>query len=93
MPKLDGIGATRIIMETCPAPIVVASASTLQGEQQLTFDAIKNGALAVVNKPPAFGSPEYDRVAGQLVRTLRLMSEVKVVRTSSRSSARPARRA
>ena len=89
MPKLDGIGATRIIMETCPAPIVVASASALQGEQQLTFDAIKNGALAVVNKPPAFGSPEYDRIAGQLVRTLRLMSEVKVVRRwRARSSAR-----
>jgi len=80
MPKLDGIGATRIIMEKWPTPIVIASASIVPGEVTLTFDAIKNGALAVVNKPPAFGSPAYDRVAGELVRTLRLMSEVQVVR-------------
>lgn len=80
MPKLDGIGATRIIMEKWPTPIVIASASIVPGEVTLTFDAVKNGALAVVNKPPAFGSPTYDRVAGELVRTLRLMSEVQVVR-------------
>jgi two-component system chemotaxis response regulator CheB len=80
MPKLDGIGATRIIMETTPTPIVIASASPVSGEATLTFDAIKNGALAVVNKPPAFGSPDFERVAGELVRTLRLMSEVQVVR-------------
>jgi two-component system chemotaxis response regulator CheB len=80
MPKLDGIGATRIIMERCPAPIVITSASPVTSEQQLTFDAIKNGALAVVSKPPSFGSPDFERMAGQLVRTLRLMSEVKVVR-------------
>jgi two-component system chemotaxis response regulator CheB len=80
MPKLDGIGATRIIMETCPTPIVIASASTAPSEIGFAFDAVKNGALAVVNKPPEFGSPTYDRVAGELIRTLRLMSEVKVVR-------------
>lgn len=87
MPKLDGIGATRIIMETCPTPIVIASASIAGGEAGLAFDAVKNGALAVVNKPPAFGSPAFDRVAGELVRTLRLMSEVPVVRRwASRAS-------
>lgn len=80
MPKLDGVGATRIIMETVPAPIVLMTASPAESEQEFTFDAIKNGALAVVSKPPAFGTPDFDRVAGQLVRTVRLMSEVKVVR-------------
>jgi two-component system, chemotaxis family, protein-glutamate methylesterase/glutaminase len=78
MPKLDGVGATRQIMETIPTPIVLMTASPVESE--FTFDAIKNGALAVVSKPPAFGSPTFDRVAGQLVRTVRLMSEVKVVR-------------
>jgi two-component system, chemotaxis family, protein-glutamate methylesterase/glutaminase len=90
MPKLDGIGATRIIMETCPTPIVVASASVVPGEVKITFDAIKNGALAVVNKPPAFGSPNYDRVVAELVRTLRLMSEVKVVRRWAPRTLKPA---
>jgi two-component system chemotaxis response regulator CheB len=80
MPKLDGIAATRLIMERCPTPIVVATASSLRNDVKFTFDAISNGALSVVNKPPAPGTPEYERVAEQLVRTLRLMSEVKVVR-------------
>ena len=47
------------------------------------FDIVgtaNDGALAVVSKPPAFGSPGFDRMAGQLVRIVRLMSEVKVVR-------------
>jgi two-component system chemotaxis response regulator CheB len=78
MPKLDGVAATRVIMETNPTPIVLMTASPVESE--FTFDAIKNGALAVASKPPAFGSPTFDRVAGQLVRTVRLMSEVKVVR-------------
>lgn len=78
MPKLDGVGATRVIMETIPTPIVLMTASPVESE--FTFDAIKNGALAVVSKPPAFGAPAFDRIAGQLVRTVRLMSEVKVVR-------------
>jgi two-component system, chemotaxis family, protein-glutamate methylesterase/glutaminase len=90
MPKLDGIGATRIIMETTPTPIVMASASVLQGEVKITFDAVKNGALAVVNKPPAFGTPHFDQVAAELVRTLRLMAEVKVVRRWPLRSSKPA---
>jgi two-component system chemotaxis response regulator CheB len=93
MPKLDGVQATRSIMETMPTPIVLMTASPVESE--FTFDAIKNGALAVVSKPPAFGSPTFDRVAGQLVRTVRLMSEVKVVRrwparTPERSAGAPA---
>jgi two-component system, chemotaxis family, protein-glutamate methylesterase/glutaminase len=87
LPKMDGIAATRVIMETCPTPIVVATATTLRGDVQFTFEAISNGALAVANKPVAPGTPAYDRVAAQLVRTLRLMSEVKVVRRWPVSSA------
>lgn len=86
MPKLDGIGATRQIMERCPTPIVITSASPSAGETQISFDAIKSGALAVANKPPAITSPDFDRIAGELTRTLALMSEVKVVR---RWAARP----
>lgn len=80
MPNVDGIEATRIIMETCPVPIVVASARSGARDTQLTFDAIQNGALAVVSKPPDIASPDFDRVADELIRTLRLMSDVKVVR-------------
>ncbi|MGH7715967.1 MAG: chemotaxis protein CheB [Vulcanimicrobiaceae bacterium] len=92
MPKVDGIEATRIIMETCPVPIVVASARSGAREVQLTFDAIQNGALAVVSKPPSIDSPDFDHVTDELIRTLRLMSDVKVVRRWPRDKRSPAAR-
>ncbi len=90
--KVDGIEATRIIMETCPVPIVVASSRSGARDVQLTFEAIQNGALAVVSKPPDVGSPDFDRVADELIRTLRLMSDVKVVRRWPRDKRLPATR-
>jgi two-component system chemotaxis response regulator CheB len=80
MPKLDGIDATRIIMEKCPVPIVMASAPSATGDVTFSFDAMKSGALGFVSKPPAITSPDFDRATSELTRTLRLMSEVKVVR-------------
>ena len=52
MPRLDGIGATRRIMEETPTPIGIASASPVSGDAQYTSYATKNGAPAVVNTPP-----------------------------------------
>jgi two-component system chemotaxis response regulator CheB len=46
----------------------------------MTFDAIGSGALAVICKPPGIASPDFDRIANELTRTLELMSEVEVVR-------------
>lgn len=80
MPEMDGIAATRTIMERCPTPVVVMTASLVREDVSITFDAVKSGALAVVGKPTALGAPDHDRLVEQLLRTLRLMSEVKVVR-------------
>lgn len=80
MPKLDGIAATRMIMKRCPMPIVIASANSGNGDVQLSFEAIRSGALAVVGKPPGIASPDFEQGAAELVRTLELMSEVEVVR-------------
>ncbi|WP_439814663.1 chemotaxis protein CheB [Zavarzinia sp. CC-PAN008] len=80
MPGLDGAGATRRIMEECPTPIVICSATLVPGDLEPGFEALRRGALAVVQKPVAPHVPGFDSLAGSLVRTVRLMSEVKVVR-------------
>jgi two-component system, chemotaxis family, protein-glutamate methylesterase/glutaminase len=80
MPQMDGIEATRRIMETEPVPIVVASASLRSDEVSLTFRALEAGALAFVDKSARAGSPEFDESVKRLKQTLKLMSEVKVVR-------------
>jgi two-component system chemotaxis response regulator CheB len=77
MPRADGFEATRMIMSLCPTPIVMCSSTLSQDEVNHTFDAIKNGALAFLVKPSLADGAEAESEA--LLRTLRLMSEVKVV--------------
>lgn len=80
MPVMDGLEATRTIMETNPVPIVIVSATVDPGEVATTFRAMEVGALAAVQKPVGIGHPQYRQTADNLVQTVKLMSEVKVVR-------------
>src|SRR5438093_9788619 len=85
MPKMDGLEATRRIMETHPTPIVVVSGSSNAQEVEPTFRAMEAGALAVVQRPRGKGHPAHEAEAKVLVETVKLMSEVKVVRRWSRA--------
>jgi len=80
MPGMDGYETTRRIMETEPVPIVVCSASFNPSEVANTFRAMEVGALALVAKPVGLGHDEYENMARELTETVRLMSEVKVVK-------------
>ncbi|MFA6448116.1 MAG: chemotaxis-specific protein-glutamate methyltransferase CheB [bacterium] len=80
MPRMDGIEATRRIMETQPTPIVIVSASSGAQEIAGTFRLLEAGALAVILRPPGIGHPEHGKAARELIQTVKLMSEVKVVR-------------
>jgi two-component system, chemotaxis family, protein-glutamate methylesterase/glutaminase len=88
MPKMDGLEATRIIMETTPTPIVIVSASWDPKEVEKTFRAMDAGALAIVRKPVGVTHPNYTRLAQEIIQTAKLMSEVKVVRRRQRITAR-----
>ncbi|MGC2521008.1 MAG: chemotaxis-specific protein-glutamate methyltransferase CheB [Burkholderiales bacterium] len=85
MPRLDGLEATRRIMETHPTPIVIVSGSEKSGEVATAFSAMDAGALAVLPRPRGIGHPAHDATAKELVQTVKLMSEVKVVRRWSRA--------
>ena len=80
MPKMDGMEATRRIMETSPTPIVIVSGSTDPHENTKSFRAMEAGALAVLSRPAGIGHPDHEASARELVQTVKLMSEVKVVR-------------
>lgn len=80
MPRMDGLEATRRIMETHPTPIVIVSGSTSAHEVATTFDALEAGALATLPRPAGIGHPDYAATAKELVQTVKLMAEVKVVR-------------
>ncbi|MFC1834952.1 chemotaxis-specific protein-glutamate methyltransferase CheB [Thermodesulfobacteriota bacterium] len=80
MPRMDGYEATRQIMETNPVPIVIVSASMDPADEEKTWRALETGAVAALEKPRHFGTAEYGDYSERLVRTVKLMSEVKVVR-------------
>jgi two-component system chemotaxis response regulator CheB len=77
MPEMDGLTATRRIMEENPRPIVMMTADLDKNEQELTFNALQAGALSVIKKPTMYDAPQrYEALISQM----KLMSEVKVVR-------------
>lgn len=80
MHPLDGLLATTKIMQLCPTPIVVVSGSNTPDESSLAFKAVEAGALAVLSRPPGPGHPKYVAGAQELIQTIKLMSEVKVIR-------------
>jgi two-component system chemotaxis response regulator CheB len=85
MPGMDGYEATRTIMETYPTPIVIVSGSSNKKEVSNTFRLLEAGALAVVIRPPGFENPKFAASRKELIQTVKLMSEVKVVRLFPRS--------
>jgi two-component system chemotaxis response regulator CheB len=80
MPRMNGYEATRQIMARVPTPIVMVSASLLGDEVAMTFEALKAGALTVVQKPSGLDHPDQAESVRRLVQTVKLMAEVKVVR-------------
>lgn len=80
MPKLNGLEATRQIMETNPVPIVIVSGGDHNNELVTTFDAMEAGAVAVLRRPAGLGHPDYESTARELIQTVKLMAEVKVIR-------------
>jgi two-component system chemotaxis response regulator CheB len=89
MPIMDGFEATRRIMETVPTPIVVVSGSTAATEVSSTFRALEAGALAVVLRPSGINHASFETGSKELILTVKLMSEIKVVRRISRMQPKP----
>lgn len=90
MPRMDGFEATRRIMETQPVPIIVCSATTNPREDATTFRVMEAGAVACVAKPVGRGHAGFEEMAENIRQTVKLMSEVKVVRRWERGRAAPA---
>ncbi|RJP86514.1 MAG: response regulator [Desulfobacteraceae bacterium] len=80
MPGMNGYEATRAIMEKCPTPIIIHSTLVAPGQTENIFKAMKAGAVAVAQKPPGIGHPDAPLLIEKLLRTVRLMSEIKVIR-------------
>nr|WP_255663206.1 chemotaxis-specific protein-glutamate methyltransferase CheB [Komagataeibacter sp. FNDCR2] len=78
LPGMDGLEATRQIMAHFPTPIVIVS-DTVGGEStHVSMNALRSGALAVVEKPQ--GLSGGGATAAGIATQLYIMSQVPVIR-------------
>ncbi|CAN5865545.1 chemotaxis protein CheB [soil metagenome] len=80
MPVMDGFEATKRIMSEVPTPIVIISATMDMHDVDVSMNALRVGALALLEKPPGVTSPKFDESIWHLVSTVKAMAGVKVVR-------------
>jgi two-component system chemotaxis response regulator CheB len=87
MPIMSGIEATEKIMKEKPTPIVILTSSLNTRNLYKSFDAIKNGALEILNKPTSRPTEEWDETIQNLLDTIKRASKIKVLRkkTSTKS--------
>lgn len=93
LPRLSGSQAARQVMERFPTPIVMVTASSSLVESRSAFEALRAGALTLIDKPGSPDDPMHSETASRLLETVKLMAEVKVVRRwpkRERSTAAPA---
>lgn len=90
MPVMDGYAATRQIMATCPTPIVLVSSVVNPRDAHVAMEALRSGALAIVEALPAITDPRYERRREALLHTLRSMALVRLERFRCDPVAAPA---
>lgn len=93
MPNMDGLAATRRIMQSTPTPIVIVSGHVDVREVAVSMQALEAGALTLLPKPRGPDSPDFEASSRRMIATVKAMSQVKVVRRwrdPSRAPARPA---
>jgi two-component system chemotaxis response regulator CheB len=76
MPEMDGLEATRRIMDSFPeARIVIVSSMVNSKDLKTSFEAMRAGAIEVVGKPTGVLRGDYTDVKVALSRVIRRMME------------------
>jgi two-component system chemotaxis response regulator CheB len=91
MPRVDGYAATRAIMARSPVAIVLVSSVVNPRDVAVAMEALRSGALAIVEALPSPHDPAYGFRRDALVRLLRAMARVPVPPPTRAGATRPAR--
>ncbi|EHL95088.1 putative chemotaxis response regulator protein-glutamate methylesterase of group 2 operon [Acetobacteraceae bacterium AT-5844] len=80
LPGMDGLEATRRIMAEHPTPIVVIAGSINDESLDISMNALRAGALSVVEKPVGIETGGHEQIAETICTQLYIMSQVAVIR-------------
>ena len=87
LPGLNGLQVTQAIMTRRPTPIVVVSGNVDSDELNISMNALRAGALAVIAKPSGFDAEAVAAMGRKICDTICAMSQVHVIRQSERRQA------
>ncbi len=77
MPVMDGLTTIKHLMIQAPTPTVMLSSMTVEGAE-VTFDALKYGAVDFVAKPSNTGNANLEEQTNEIERKVRLAAEVEL---------------
>ncbi|MEI7677377.1 MAG: chemotaxis-specific protein-glutamate methyltransferase CheB [Bacteroidales bacterium] len=80
MPIMDGVEATRKIMQDNPVPVVIVSSFYQSSEIDIAMRVLDAGAVSILARPYGPGHSKFTKTSRQYLNTLKIMSEIKVVR-------------
>ena len=83
LPGMDGLEATARIMADNPTPIVVIADAVEDASLRISMNALRAGALTVVEKPAGPSNASYERLAETICTPGGIMSSVPVIRRRS----------
>lgn len=79
MPVMDGLQFTREVMSNYPLPILLVSVSAYEDSLN-AFKVLEAGAVDIFVKPRASFELDYQKIAPELIRKIRILSGVRVFR-------------
>jgi len=88
MPRLDGIGVLRRLMEENPKPVIMVSSLSREGAE-VTLQAFDLGAFECIPKQLSYASLDIIKIREQLVEKIKAAAKFKPRRT--KRPAKPAR--
>ena len=75
MPVMDGLQATKYIMENMPTSILVVS-SLVKTDLNISFNALKTGALDIIEKPRMKEGISVDKIGEELVQRVKIVARI-----------------
>jgi len=94
MPVMDGLAAVAEIMARCPTPILVLSSNVDPTDSRSAFNAIRLGALDVMEKPAGLATGGFAEIAARLLEKIKSLARIRVIHhfRRPRAAASPALR-
>jgi len=90
MPRRNGLEAIREIMRVAPTPIVVVSAAANDLSEGVSFQALKLGAIEVLEKPQALDADRFATQSEAIRQAVRAVAGLKLITRHKRVEETPA---